>query len=66
MTDETNQLEITDESKKMIVPYQEGFFASVPTKTTIYFRTNLVWQLIRFIYINIKMLIMIRKSHQGE
>lgn len=63
---EIQELEISDEAKKMIVPYQEGFFTSVPTKTTVYFRTNLIWQFIRFVYINIKMIIMIRKSHQGE
>lgn len=62
----SNQPEITEVSKKFIIPYQEGFFASVPTKTTLHFRTNILWQLIRFIYINTKMLIMIRKSHQGE
>ena len=61
-----SELEITNESKKMIVPYGEGFYSSVPTKTTIYFRTNLIWQFIRFIYINLKMIIMIRKSHHGE
>lgn len=60
---DTSHLDISDESKKLIKPYSEGFFVSVPTKTTTYFRVNILWQIFRFIYINLKMIIMIHKSH---
>lgn len=34
-----------------------------PTKTTLFLRSFLPWQLIRFILINIRMSFMIMKSH---
>lgn len=44
-------------------PYQQAYYPPVPTGFTRYMRGNLVWQLIRFIVINLKMLKLMRKSH---
>jgi len=41
-------------------PYEENTFAPHPTKLTRYMRTNLLWQFIRFLVINIKMIKMAR------
>ena len=43
--------------------YKNEFYPPVPTKFTKYMRQNLLWQIIRFISINIKMLKVVRKSH---
>jgi hypothetical protein len=34
-----------------------------PTKLTLYMRSSLPWQLFRFIIVNIRMTVMILKSH---
>ena len=47
----------------MLKPNQREFYASIPTKTTRFFRTFFPWQLLRFLSINLKMLRMILKSH---
>ncbi len=41
----------------------DAFYAPRPTRTTLFFRTFLPWQVIRFMVINIKMLRLIRRSH---
>lgn len=41
----------------------ESFYAPRPTRTTVFFRTFLPWQLWRFARINLKMVRIIRKSH---
>lgn len=41
----------------------QGFFATKPTAFTKFLRTNLLWQIFRFIRINFKMIKVIRKSH---
>lgn len=45
-------------------PYQDAFFASKPTKFTKFLRTCVIWQFIKFIIINIKMTLMLLKSHK--
>ncbi len=35
----------------------------IPGKTARFFRTCLIWQFIRFVVINIKMIIVVGKSH---
>lgn len=45
-------------------PYEKEYYATKPTKFVLHMRKNLLWQLIRFAYMNIKMTIMIVKSHQ--
>ena len=43
----------------------EVFYATRPTKSTIFWRTFLPWQLVRFAAINLKMLRLIVRSHHG-
>ncbi|WP_201353240.1 hypothetical protein [Hydrogenimonas urashimensis] len=49
--------------EKNIKPYEPSFTTMVPTNVVRFFRTCLIWQFIRFIIINIKMLQVVRKSH---
>lgn len=42
-------------------PYEQNFYPPVPTRFTKMMRTNLLWQLVRFVIINIKILRMVRK-----
>lgn len=44
--------------------YKPGDFAAVPNAKTKFFRTFLPWQLVRFLWINVRMMIMIFKSHR--
>jgi hypothetical protein len=43
-----------------------AFYATRPTRTTVFFRTFLPWQLVRFVWINLKMVIIIRRSHRAH
>ena len=47
----------------MIQPYTREFFAPRPSAATLFFRTFLPWQLVRFAWINVKMIRMIKKAH---
>jgi hypothetical protein len=47
----------------MSVIESKTYSAPRPTKTTLFFRSFLPWQLIRFLVINLKMTVMILKSH---
>ena len=38
-------------------------FATKPTDFTKFLRTNILWQMVRFVVINLKMMRVIRKSH---
>ena len=49
--------------EKNVKPYEQNFTTMVPTGFVKFMRTCLIWQFIRFIVINIKMLIVVRKSH---
>ncbi len=40
-----------------------SFYATKPTRATVFWRTFLPWQLWRFAAINFKMLTIIRRSH---
>ena len=51
------------EIEKYVKPYDDNFTTMVPTNFVIKMRTCKIWQFIRFIAINIKMLIVVRKSH---
>lgn len=42
-------------------PYSQNYYAPVPTRITRFLRTNWIWQFIRFILLNIKMLRLVRK-----
>ncbi len=37
-------------------PYQQAYYPPAPTGFTRYMRTSLIWQLVRFAVINVKML----------
>ncbi len=41
-----------------------AFFATKPTARTVFLRTFLPWQIVRFLWINLKMIIIIRRSHR--
>lgn len=43
--------------------YRQDYYPPVPTRFTRIMRNNLVWQLIRFAIINLKMIRLVRKSH---
>jgi hypothetical protein len=47
----------------VIQPYTREFFAPRPSAATLFFRTFLPWQLVRFAWINAKMIRMIGKAH---
>jgi hypothetical protein len=42
------------------------FYAPKPTRWTLFLRTFLPWQMWRFVLINVKMIGIIRRSHQGQ
>lgn len=42
-------------------PFEQSYYPPVPTAFTKRMRTNLVWQLLRFLVINVKILRMVRK-----
>lgn len=43
-------------------PYEQAFYPPEPTKLTLFMRQFFPWQVIRFIVINIKMIILIYKG----
>jgi hypothetical protein len=45
------------------VAYRQDYFPPKPTAMTKYFRTCKLWQFIRFISINLKMLKVVAASH---
>jgi len=49
--------------EKVVKPYDQNFTTMVPTEFVKFFRTCLIWQFIRFVAINIKMIIVVQKSH---
>jgi len=49
--------------EKNVKPYEPSFTTMVPTGTVKFLRTCKLWQLLRFIVINLKMLVVVRKSH---
>ncbi|MEA1919386.1 MAG: hypothetical protein U9N52_06050 [Campylobacterota bacterium] len=46
-----------------VEPYSPQFGTMIPLGTQKFFRTCVLWQLVRFVAINIKMTILILKSH---
>ena len=43
--------------------HQPSFFATKPTSGTLFLRTFLPWQMIRFAWINLRMIVIIFRSH---
>lgn len=44
-------------------PYEQAYFPPKPSGFTKFMRTCVIWQFIRFIAINLKMMRVISKSH---
>ena len=44
-------------------PYQQAYYPPRPTTLTRSMRKFLPWQLVRFLVINLKMIMLMRKSH---
>jgi len=49
--------------EETVKPYDQNFTTMVPTGFVKFFRTCVIWQALRFIVINIKMIIVVQKSH---
>jgi len=47
-------------------PNDQTYFVPTPARATLFLRTFLPWQLVRFAWINLKMLRMISIGHHGE
>ena len=44
-------------------PYQQAYYPPLPTRMTLFMRTSFIWQVIRFLVINLKILRLMSKSH---
>jgi hypothetical protein len=44
-------------------PYEQAYFPPKPTGATKFFRNCAIWQLIRFVVLNLKMLKVVGASH---
>lgn len=44
-------------------PYQQAYYPPKPTRLTRWSRVSFVWQTVRFMVINLKMLKLLAKSH---
>ena len=42
------------------------FYATKPTRWTLFLRTFVPWQIVRFLAINLKMMAIIRRSHAAS
>jgi len=45
-------------------PYQQAYYPPVPTRWTLFTRTSLIWQFIRFWVLNWKITVLLRKGHK--
>jgi len=55
--------ELDHSIEKNVVPYEKSFEVMVPTPFVKFMRTCLIWQFIRFLVINFKMIMVVLKSH---
>lgn len=62
MTPDRDYLPDHRQESELRRPYEEGYFASTPTRGRRFLRTFLPWQLWRFAAINLRMLRMMAKS----
>lgn len=44
-------------------PIEDGHLSPRPTARTVALRTFIPWQIVRFVMINLRMMVIIRKSH---
>ncbi len=54
---------MTDHAGTVSPHVNEGVMAPMPTRWTIFLRTFIPWQVVRFVVINLKMFRLIRRSH---
>jgi len=47
-------------------PSDQTFLVPTPSRMTLFLRTFLPWQLVRFLWINLKMVRMISIGHHGQ
>jgi hypothetical protein len=52
-----------NEIEKRVKPYEQNFTTMVPTNFVKKMRTCVIWQFMRFVVINLKMLVVVQKSH---
>lgn len=52
-----------DSDRTMLPRAAAAPIAAVPTRWTVFLRTFVPWQMVRFVVINLKMLRLIRRSH---
>jgi len=50
--------------KDINIQKDPGYFAPLPTRATLFFRTFFPYQIWRFVWINLKMIKIIRMSHK--
>lgn len=50
-------------AKNIVKGYHDQFYPPYPTKWTMYWRKNLIWQLFRFIVLNLKMMRIVAGGH---
>jgi hypothetical protein len=53
----------TDRDRLSFPDVSDASMAAVPTRWTVFLRTFIPWQMVRFAVINLKMLRLIRRSH---
>ncbi|MBL0707569.1 MAG: hypothetical protein JJW00_00800 [Sulfurimonas sp.] len=66
MSEEKKETVVVDKENsniKHVEPYTQQFGTMIPSATQKFMRTCVVWQFFRFIAINLKMTILILKSH---
>ena len=64
MPEYLEEIEMSEiKGENQVRPYEETFYPPVPGRWVKFLRTCVLWQLVRFAMINIKMLRMIAKSH---
>ncbi len=49
--------------EKNVKPYEQTFNTMVPSPFVKFMRKCVIWQFIRFVIINVKMIIVVSKSH---
>ncbi|MDD3342831.1 MAG: hypothetical protein PHR87_04570 [Sulfurospirillaceae bacterium] len=44
-------------------PYEQAYYPPKPLPSVVFMRKCVIWQIFRFIVINLKMLVVVSKSH---
>jgi hypothetical protein len=54
-----------DPSVEPLQPYADSYYTTVPTRFTRFLRANVLWQGLRFLWVNLKMTMLLVRSHGG-